>query len=1195
MNFQDTKQDYGSMIESGYDYYGHTVQEDIYKSFLEEQEMREHQEMRKLKTQALPENTPEDSFIDSAGGFLKEVFVGGASDALLNTIDALGFIEDVASSPLEALGIMDPNAPELFDIVTSFDDVPEGKVPKSRWALDLRGMRVEKSDDLTTNIFRELFSFALGFGATGAAFKGLNIANKFSKLGKGADFVRSTVVGEVASQLVEDPTTSIFDMFSDETKEVISYYNSENPTEDEFKDRMKKLGGGVLAGAAAEGVFKLVSKGFGKFVKNKAAAELIAEQEGNLDQLKNVAEDVRTKANEVSFERATVDEIDGNAMIDDTGKSIRPTRDVFDSPAMAESRDNLKMLVEQSKTPEEFDKNFAGFLTKRLRGSLVSEDSEIEGLIQLTTKYVSEFDNVVTTTSDNYTTKLGKQRFTVDKAVAKRMADKVYSSMGATTKELQELTENMDYKELYRKSRVTEILSSTFTTEAQGLAKQIASGVADSKTLYQFNRANEAMNLLQSKVLEGRHYWGRTGRLFQEPVEALKLRGSDEYYDGIMPNGDKKATIQKAEDLIKIQGDPEAVKRYMIMGVKQPFIKQLVNVRAMSMLSAPTSTAIQFIGNSITLAIRNLEDLGTDALTGIQTGTTREKMTNFVNGMSGQLQGLANAVKLPFFTAEGRNTTKEALNFIKKGDIQSAQRMLLESDQIGTAWKSGMINQSVLDPRTATEIGADINPNISYDDIDSFWKLASSGMGLFMRSMSYKPMMVVDEIFKSIHFHGTAFRKFGKEHLDNIEAARGHNFKDYADMRLSNLQGDEAMGLMDEAAYFTFQNELGTLGQIGENVLRAVPMAKLVVPFYKTPTNIISFVGDRSNVFSKSFREAIKSPDPAVKNRALVQYATGASLFMSAAYMFSAPDSPVTITGGFSEEERDFRRAAGESPYSFKIGDTYVPYNRLDPVGMFFGLTADFLRYSNMMDKENEEAFVSAMMGSVVDNMTSKLYLKTITDVLKIFTDKNYDAEKFGVDFAASFIPNATKTIVTELGEDRYVRDTEKYASTWDYLDKVTTKLPWASHSVPAKKNIFGEDLEYDERFLEPINPVYVSKKKKDVVMDELIRVKYSKGQPRKSLGNVDLTKEQYHKYLELSGEGLRDNLAKLMDSDSYKNTYTDQSFTGKEGSRQIAIDYVVEKHREAALYKLMEQYPELKDAILQDKRGKQLARLFQM
>ena len=96
------------------------------------------------------------------------------------------------------------------------------------------------------------------------------------------------------------------------------------------------------------------------------------------------------------------------------------------------------------------------------------------------------------------------------------------------------------------------------------------------------------------------------------------------------------------------------------------------------------------------------------------------------------------------------------------------------------------------------------------------------------------------------------------------------------------------------------------------------------------------------------------------------------------------------------KEIREQQQSVGFQPYSIKVGDTYIEYGRLDPIGMLIGLVADYGNIYSDNDKDREKVENNLLsflvnqqtgaeedldMGNKISNMQSlhtKLDLKTL-------------------------------------------------------------------------------------------------------------------------------------------------------------------------------------------------------------------------
>lgn len=85
-----------------------------------------------------------------------------------------------------------------------------------------------------------------------------------------------------------------------------------------------------------------------------------------------------------------------------------------------------------------------------------------------------------------------------------------------------------------------------------------------------------------------------------------------------------------------------------------------------------------------------------------------------------------------------------------------------------------------------------------------------------------------------------------------------------------------------------------------------------------------------------------------------------------------ANDGLITGRGPADYRENNVLRETGWQPYSIRVGDTYYAYNRFEPVGILFGLAADWADIYKYADKsfteENgpEPWKVSRNVGSII-------------------------------------------------------------------------------------------------------------------------------------------------------------------------------------------------------------------------------------
>jgi hypothetical protein len=82
------------------------------------------------------------------------------------------------------------------------------------------------------------------------------------------------------------------------------------------------------------------------------------------------------------------------------------------------------------------------------------------------------------------------------------------------------------------------------------------------------------------------------------------------------------------------------------------------------------------------------------------------------------------------------------------------------------------------------------------------------------------------------------------------------------------------------------------------------------------------------------------------------RWATGGSLLALGSYL----SAQGIITGGGLDKQRNAEQLGGEQAYSVKVGDKYYSFNRLDPLGMFLGLSADFQQIADTSTTPKQQA-----------------------------------------------------------------------------------------------------------------------------------------------------------------------------------------------------------------------------------------------
>ena len=369
------------------------------------------------------------------------------------------------------------------------------------------------------------------------------------------------------------------------------------------------------------------------------------------------------------------------------------------------------------------------------------------------------------------------------------------------------------------------------------------------------------------------------------------------------------------------------------------------------------------------------------------------------------------------------------------------------------------------------------------------------------------------------------------------------------------------------------------------------PVARLVLPFVRTPANIIQHFFDRIPLLGPSqrknldlFRKEIYNKNPEVRADAIGRLATG-SIFMSAG-IFAAASGTITGGGPTDRNRRRVMEEAGWQPYSIKIGDSYVSYRRLDPFAITFGMIADLTEIAMEGDEQVQQTagdHISALTMSIMRNLASKTYLTGVTRLSEAITKPESFGKAYARSTAASFVPNFLAQM------NRSFEDENKDIKNW--IDTFRARIPGFSEGVAPQRNLLGEPV-IKQGALGPdfLSPFDYSTTTSDVLKKEFAEIGHGFTSPRSLKNGVELREYQnqdgqsaYDRWLELhgsvkiNGKSLRQTLTQLIKSRRYKQLPY-ESIEGLDKSPRVReINRILSKYRAKAFSQMLREFPDVR------------------
>ena len=505
-------------------------------------------------------------------------------------------------------------------------------------------------------------------------------------------------------------------------------------------------------------------------------------------------------------------------------------------------------------------------------------------------------------------------------------------------------------------------------------------------------------------------------------------------------------------------------------------------------------------------------------------------------------------------------------------------------DNTAAAWKSG---KGQLDARTMADEGTramgqgDLLLNEG-SAMDKLTHAAETVVGLPSRIIATS-----DEMAKGLNYNvklmQDGYRAAATDGAANAsEAATSHmnkvanwdTLEDPIERAAYRKYHEEAI---EYARGITFQKEAteGGLTQSIQGFVARHPMARVVMPFVRTPANILKFTWERTPVLSRLIKEdqrimASTLAEDAPKIAAIqARRRVGTALWASSMYL----GSEGYITGGAPREPgaREAWKRAGVPEYSYYAGEDedgkkiWKSFQRTDPLGMFLGISADLSRLFVEMDEEDAsvQELVVAGMAALSDNIKSRSYLNGVSQLMHAIENPARRGEAYVGSQVSNLIPNifAQSRRYGVFGEGDSMREVDSI------LERMMNRVPGVSSALAPKLNIFGDYMYADTgRFpgADMINPFFAVESefgpdqikalrrgelslldigdgtpsgKKDRVSAAALMLDYKTNMKTayQQIDGVELTPEQKNKWIQGASDGLADELYAVISSPTWK------------------------------------------------------------
>lgn len=384
---------------------------------------------------------------------------------------------------------------------------------------------------------------------------------------------------------------------------------------------------------------------------------------------------------------------------------------------------------------------------------------------------------------------------------------------------------------------------------------------------------------------------------------------------------------------------------------------------------------------------------------------------------------------------------------------------------------------------------------------------AISGLkGRIIRSFGTRALTASDEFFKAVIYRMTLN---GRAYSNAIESgARSYSEIGEAMAReLDNPSQELIRAAEKQALYRTFNKDPNAVGRAALTLRRELPLLRWIIPFVRTPVNIVEFGGERIAhpgkvyTFGKFINEYRAGK---IDTRKLSEETAKNVIGVATAFGVAALVSEGRITGGGPTdpgERRTLAMALTGTPnypsYSFKIGGDYYSFGRAEPLGIMLGMTADFVELNRLNDYDELPA---RFLASFRKNFGDKTWVSGVTALFKAYSDEERYGKAWALKTIASALPNVLAVSARAIDPTRRLPNTPGEA--------FEARIPGMTDDVPAAIDLWGKPEVSPqgglERFLSPVMRIPATP---DATAQKLVDLKVNIDVPSKKV-NEEILQE---------------------------------------------------------------------------------------
>ena len=297
-----------------------------------------------------------------------------------------------------------------------------------------------------------------------------------------------------------------------------------------------------------------------------------------------------------------------------------------------------------------------------------------------------------------------------------------------------------------------------------------------------------------------------------------------------------------------------------------------------------------------------------------------------------------------------------------------------------------------------------------------------------------------------------AYRQAAKEGLKPTDDAFWQRRGAVADRPTPEMMNDA----IEDGYKLTYISELGTVGKALSTFVKSSKVGQLIMPFTHIPLKILesAIQGTPAAFLDGDTCAALAGKSGAVKqDKAIARMVAGSAVGVWAVNM--TLNDRLTGYGPTDQKERAQWLATGHQPYSVRIGDEWISFNRFGSLGTMLGLYSNLAEIIPHMEKDNSTLYQAIGMAVHTTGrlMEDEVGMQGLAGLMEAIEDPGRKGARYVSNFAGSLLPYSSFQRQTASAMDPYMRETKSV------VDGLRYYVPGLRQGLNPKRDWLGAPI----------------------------------------------------------------------------------------------------------------------------------------